>query len=105
MTQLVCNVVDFGMDPQAAIEAPRLATYSFPSSFHPHNYNPGLLRVEGRVSAGTLDELEARGHRVELWPDFTLQAGALGAILLYSPWGRRVAATDPRRVTSLAPGW
>ena len=105
MTQMVVNLVDFGLDPQAAIEAPRLASYSFPGSFHPHSYNPGLVRVEGRVSATTLGELEARGHRVEAWPDFTTQSGSLGAILLDSPWGRRVAAMDPRRVISLALGW
>ena len=104
MTQLVLNVVDFGLDPQAAIEAPRAATYSFPSSFHPHNYNPGLLRVEGRVPDEALAELEARGHRVEKWPDFTSTAGALCAIQADSVWGPRAAGADPRRL-AYAVGW
>lgn len=104
MIQLVANIVDFGMDPQAAIEAPRLATYSFPGSFHPHHYNPGLLRAEGRIPDATLAELESRGHRVEKWPDFTSSAGALCAIQVDGPWGRRAAGADPRRV-AYAIGW
>jgi gamma-glutamyltranspeptidase/glutathione hydrolase len=104
MTQLVVNLVDFGMDPQAAIEAPRLATYSFPGSFHPHNYNPGLLRVEGRVADDTLAALSTMGHQVERWPAFISTAGALCAILADSQWGPRVAAADPRRV-AYAIGW
>jgi gamma-glutamyltranspeptidase/glutathione hydrolase len=104
MTQLVVNVVDFGLDPQAAIEAPRLATYSFPSTSHPHNYNPGLLRVEGRIPADTVEALAACGHRAERWPDFTSTAGALCAILADTEYGPRAAGADPRR-TAYAIGW
>jgi gamma-glutamyltranspeptidase / glutathione hydrolase len=104
MVQLVANVVDFGLDPQAAIEAPRISSYSFPGSFYPHNYNPGLLKAESRIPAATLADLAARGHRVEVWPDYTALAGALGAILVGSRWGRLVAGADPRRV-AYAIGW
>src|SRR3546814_10479526 len=41
MLQVFLNVSVFGMDVQAAIEAPRFATYSFPASFAPHDYFPG----------------------------------------------------------------
>lgn len=104
MAQLVVNVVDFGLDPQAAIEVPRVATYSFPGSFDAHNYNPGLLRVEGRISPETVDRLASLGHRVEMWPDYTSNAGALCAILVGSRWGPRVAGADPRRM-AYAIGW
>ena len=51
MVQLLVNTIDFGMDPQAAIEAPRVATYNFPASSHPHAYEPGKLCAEGRIAA------------------------------------------------------
>src|SRR5262249_49522170 len=35
MAQVFLNVAVFGMEPQAAIEAPRFATYSYPGSFEP----------------------------------------------------------------------
>ena len=52
MLQVLLNVMHFGMDPQSAIEAPRVASYSFPSSFAPFEYFPGRLAVEGRIDAG-----------------------------------------------------
>ena len=49
LVQVLCNMRVFGMDPQQAVEAPRFASYSFPDSFEPHSYSPGLLYVEDRV--------------------------------------------------------
>ena len=39
MTQVFLNIVVFGMEPQAAVEAPRFATYSYPSSSAPHGWS------------------------------------------------------------------
>ena len=104
MVQLLVNTIDFGMDPQAAIEAPRVATYNFPASSHPHAYEPGKLCAEGRIAAGTLAGLEERGHRVTRWPDLIAAAGALCAIQVDGPYGPRVGGADPRR-TAYAMGW
>jgi gamma-glutamyltranspeptidase/glutathione hydrolase len=104
MTQLIVGMVDFGLDPQTAIEAPRIASESFPNSFYPHAYHPGLLCAEGRLPAETLAALEARGHRIERWPDYTSTAGALCAVQVDGPWGPRAAGADPRRV-AYAIGW
>ncbi|SAL46297.1 gamma-glutamyltransferase [Caballeronia sordidicola] len=104
MTQLVTNLVDFGLDPQSAIEQPRVATFNFPASQHPHNYTPGKLCAEGRIPEATLVELAAKGHRIEKWPDFIAQAGALCAICCDTEYGPRVAGADPRR-TAYAIGW
>ena len=65
MTQVAINILCHGMDDQAAIEAPRFATYSFPSSFAPFEYFPGLLKLEGRIDADVGDALahvHARGY-------------------------------------------
>ena len=81
MLQVLLNVMHFGMDLQTAIEAPRVASYYFPSSFAPFEYFPGRLAVEGRIDKATRDELAARGHAIQDWPDWTWLAGSVEAIL------------------------
>jgi gamma-glutamyltranspeptidase/glutathione hydrolase len=98
MLQFLINVIDYGMDVQSAIEAPRCATYSFPRSSDPHPYTPGSANIEGRVDAGTVDELRRRGHGLEVWPDWTGTAGSLGAILKDHDNGVLHGGADPRRV-------
>ena len=97
MAQVFLNVVEFGMDPQQAIEAPRFVSLSFPNSFWPHAYLPGRLMVESRVSRTVTDELSARGHGVELLPDWTGQTGGACAIQVDPERGMLVAGADPRR--------
>src|SRR5260370_8454932 len=75
--QFFLNVVDFGMDLQAAIEAPKFSTPHFPSTFYPHNNRPGVLRIEDRVPAEVRDALAAPGHEIEVrppWPEHHLLA-------------------------------
>ena len=40
MLQVMLNIFQHGMEVQDAIEAPRIASYSFPSSFAPYDYYP-----------------------------------------------------------------
>ena len=49
MLQAFLNVVEFGMNPQEAVEAPRVYTYNFPDTWHPSVYLPGVIRAEGRI--------------------------------------------------------
>jgi gamma-glutamyltranspeptidase/glutathione hydrolase len=104
MIQLLVNLIDYGMDVQEAIEAPRIATYSFPASTHPHPYNPGLLQIEGRIPPGVRDQLAAMGHRVEVWPAYAPQAGALCVIRRNRDEGTLAGGADPRRL-AYAVGW
>jgi gamma-glutamyltranspeptidase/glutathione hydrolase len=97
MVQVFLNATRFGMNIQAAIEAPRFATYSFPSSFAPNNYFPGLLMLEGRLPDKTGESLAARGHKVDWWPDWTWKAGGVCAIHADSDKGILYAGADPRR--------
>lgn len=80
MVQFLVNVIDFELDVQSAIEAPRCATYSFPASSDPHPYRPGLVALEQRAGEDVAAALAARGHQVEPWPAWTGTAGSLGAI-------------------------
>jgi gamma-glutamyltranspeptidase / glutathione hydrolase len=104
MLQVFLNVAVFGMLPQAAIEAPRFATYSYPGSFEPHAYQPDELRIERRLAETVGGALGDRGHRVVTWPDWTWKAGGVCAITIDRNSGVLSAGADPRR-TSYAIGW
>jgi len=104
MLQVFLNVNAFGMDVQSAIEAPRFATYSFPSSSSPHAYHPGRLNLESRIPAATGDELAALGHDVKWWPDVEWRAGAVCTIRVNPQTGILEGGADPRR-PAYALGW
>ena len=104
MLQTLLNVVVFGMNPQAAVEAPRFATADFPDSFEPHRRLAGRLNLEGRFSSRTGATLAARGHDVRRWPDWTWVAGAMCAIYQDLERGTVAGAADPRR-PAYAAGW
>jgi gamma-glutamyltranspeptidase/glutathione hydrolase len=52
--QVVLDVVDFGMDPAAAVAAPRIH----------HGWKPNVLKVEG-LAPDTIQALRAKGHEVQ----------------------------------------
>ena len=97
MVQLFLNIVDHGMDPQEATEAPRFSTWSFPNSFWPHVYHPGIVGLEGRIPAHTVEDLVGRGHKVEVWDDWSPRLGSLNVILLDRERGILSGGADPRR--------
>ena len=97
MVQLFLNVAEFGMDIQQAVEAPRVSTWSFPNSFWPHAYNPGLVGVEGRIDSQAAADLARRGHKVEVWDDFMARMGCLCAIEVDQERGGLNGGADPRR--------
>jgi gamma-glutamyltranspeptidase/glutathione hydrolase len=51
----VLNVVDFGMDARAAVDAPR---------FH-HQWLPDRIQVEAGLTAATKEKLKAMGHAIK----------------------------------------
>ncbi len=97
MLQVFLNVHLFGMEVQEAVEAPRGASYSYPSSFEPHAYHPGLLNLESRIDKSTGEALAKLGHRVEWWPDWTWLAGAVCTVVADLETGVLKGGADPRR--------
>lgn len=95
--QVWLNREVFGMTPQAAVEAPRFATYSFPDSFEPHAAFPGRLDLENRFDPGTVDSLTAFGHDVRPWPAYAWRAGAVCYAHRHGSGALVDAAADPRR--------
>ena len=96
MLQVFINTTIFGMPLQEAIEAPRLASRSFPDSFWTHTYSPGKLEAERRIPKETRDALVGMGHEVAEWPDWEWRAGAVCAVKM-GPEGTRWGGADPRR--------
>lgn len=92
--QLISHLVDGGLDPQAAVTAPRFTVH--PGSDADALGSPETLQVEGRLGAATIAELEERGHVVR-------DAGAWGvggsALIVSADAGRGVlqGGADPRQ--------
>jgi gamma-glutamyltranspeptidase / glutathione hydrolase len=100
--QTLINVVDFGMNIQQAIEAPRWTTSSFPSSVFPHTMYPGAMAVEARIPEATREALIARGHKLQVAGPWSM--GSIAGILVDDKNGVLSAGADPR-VEAYAWAW
>ncbi len=77
LLQIFLNVVEFGMNPQEAVEAPRFNSEAMYSSFDDHSDHPLALDVETRISEAVLRALRERGH----------------VLVMQSEWGNPTAPT------------
>jgi gamma-glutamyltranspeptidase/glutathione hydrolase len=100
--QTLINVVDFGMNIQQAIEAPRWTTSSFPASPFPHTMYPGSMAVESRIPEATREALIARGHKLGVTGPWSL--GSNAGIIVDRKNGVLSAGADPR-VEAYAWAW
>ena len=104
MLQVFLNMVEFDMDPQAAIEAPRAISHSFPNSFWPHHSRPGEVTIETRISTSVRRELAEKGHILIEDGKWSRKVARVCAIRRDEISGVRVGGADPRS-TSYAVGW
>ena len=102
--QVMLNMLIFGMGPQAAVEAPRFASYSWPASALPHTYHPARLNLEGDVGGETGDALAVLGHDVHWWPSLAWPAGSVCVIQADQRTSLLLGGADPRRAAA-AGGW
>jgi gamma-glutamyltranspeptidase/glutathione hydrolase len=100
--QTLINVIDFGMNIQQAIEAPRWSSRSFPASPFPHTMYPGDMTVEARIPETTQKALRARGHKLRIAPAWSL--GSNAGIIIDAKTGVLSAGADPR-VDAYAWAW
>jgi gamma-glutamyltranspeptidase/glutathione hydrolase len=94
--QTLINVIDFGMNIQQAIEAPRWATRSFPASPFPHTMYPGDLSLESRIGDDVKAALAAKGHKFLQAPSGPWSKGSNAAIIVDLKTGTLHAGADPR---------
>src|SRR5438309_3232016 len=92
--QTLVNVIDFGMNVQQAIEAPRWTTRSFPASPFPHTMYPGEMSVEARIPEPVRQALVARGHKLKVSDPWSL--GCNAAIIVDLKSNLLSAGADPR---------
>ena len=82
--QVITNVIDFDMDIQQAVDAPRIH----------HQWLPDEIAYEPfGLSADTFKALEARGHRLVSKPRYM---GDAQGIMIEEKTGVRLGASDPR---------
>jgi gamma-glutamyltranspeptidase/glutathione hydrolase len=96
LLQVLLNIIEFGMNPQEAVEAPRFDTQHYVSSFDDHEFLPGSLNVESRVGLKAIQELSQKGHKVKVQGEW----GTLSSptVITYDPkTGVAAAGADPRR--------
>jgi gamma-glutamyltranspeptidase / glutathione hydrolase len=87
--QFVSNVVDFGMNVQAAIDAPRFSKETFEGCD---------VNLESRITEATRTELAARGHQIVMRGDYSAtRMGAGQAVLRDFATGVNLGASDPRK--------
>lgn len=93
--------VHHGLNLQEAIDLPLFHTQHFPLSFYPREAKPGHLAVEESLGAAALADLRARGHTLEIAPEWTI--GRLTAAEKSRDGLLRAAAT-PRLMQAYAIG-
>jgi gamma-glutamyltranspeptidase/glutathione hydrolase len=89
--QILCNVLDFGMDPAEASAAPRFLI----GDQEEFGNNP-TVRVESRVATDTPAQLQDRGHDVHSVAPWAL-GGGVQLIARDPETGLYRGATDIRR--------
>ena len=85
-TQMLLNVVEFGMNVQEAIEAPRVRVY-----------RDRLVDAEARITPEVRDGLAQRGHDVNAIADWSWIVGGGQGLMRDPESGAFMAGADPRR--------
>lgn len=85
--QFVANVVDFGMNLQAALEAARFTKSTFEGCD---------VEMESRIPVPVREELEHRGHVLKILDPFSFTVGQGEAVMYDSKRGVNFAGSDPR---------
>ncbi|MBZ5532722.1 MAG: gamma-glutamyltransferase [Acidobacteriia bacterium] len=86
--QFVSNLVDYGMNLQGALEAPRFTVAG-------NNVTCDIV-IESRVKPEVLDALRAKGHNLIVRKEYTSLMGRGQAVMHNAKTGMNSAGSDPR---------
>lgn len=92
--QFVSNVVDYQMNVQAALEAPRFTKLTFGGCD---------VKMEARVPADVRDALTKMGHKLEMLGDYSGVVGGGQAVVRDTASGVNYAASSPRKDGAAVP--
>ncbi len=93
LLQLFLNNVEFGLNPERAVEAPRYESRHLISSFDNHAWGLGELLLDERIPAQVLAALAAKGHKVDVRSKWS--SGAAPVMVRWLPAGVIEAGADP----------
>jgi len=85
LPQILMNIVDYGMDLQQAINAPRI------------HCGGGAIELESRIPQPVQEALKAKGHQVTVRGAMDLYFGGAQAVMMDPQTGQLYGAADPRR--------
>lgn len=92
-TQMLLNILEYGMDIQAAIEAPRVRVY-----------RDRAVDAEARIPVEVRAALAARGHVIRDLPEWSWVVGGGQGVWVDPASGALAGGADPRR-DGYAMGW
>jgi gamma-glutamyltranspeptidase/glutathione hydrolase len=85
--QFVANIVDYGMNVQAAMEQPRFTKGTFDGCD---------VQMEQTIAAPVREQLNKRGHQIKLLEPFSFSVGQGEAVMRDAKRGVNFAGADPR---------
>ena len=86
--QVISNIVDHGLNIQQALEAPRFVKLTFPGTD---------VMMESRFSSPVREDLERRGHQIDLQGEFSNMMGGGQAVLHDAGAKVNYGGSDPRK--------
>ena len=87
LPQVLAYLLDFKLDPYAAVDAPRMLPMS----------ESQLVAVEDRLAPGVVEDLHKLGVRVGALPGYDMHMGSYSVIARDESRGTLTAVADPRR--------
>jgi len=88
VTEVLINILDFGMEPKDAAEAPRFWAFREADTLH----------IESRISDEVRKGMAARGMKIKDLGDFNFHTGSMQIVWRDSKAGKIHGVTDPQRL-------
>ena len=93
LLQVLFASVEYGYDSQSAVENPRFQSEHYVKSFDNHEMKPGVLGLDERIPTAVFQELQRRGHKVEVKSRY--DSGSAPVLIRMYPSGVIEAGADP----------
>lgn len=89
VTEVLINILDFGMHPKDAVDAPRFWAFQ--------NFDR-TIRIESRISPKIRTDMKARGIKIKDLTDYNWHTGSFQIVWNNAETGKIHGISDPRRL-------